>query len=120
MVESTGCVDSGLPWHGIPLQIPILLCQLKNLRASVRSNNCLSYGLKSRPGNCPYTPVAQGSGVLVTGCRKFPAGKAAGRNASEPRCSLVIRDEDADPVDAWGRPRPEDLGNGSGPWDLPG
>ena len=93
---------------------------LRNLRASVRSNNCLSYGLKSRPGNCPYTPVAQGSGVLVTGCRKFPAGKAAGRNASEPRCSLVIRDEDADPVEAWGRPRPEDLGNGSGPWDLPG
>jgi hypothetical protein len=30
---------------------------------SVRSNNCLSSGLKSRAGNCPYTPVAQGSGV---------------------------------------------------------
>ena len=34
MVESTGCIDSGLPWHGLPLQLPILLCQLKNLTAS--------------------------------------------------------------------------------------
>jgi hypothetical protein len=94
--------------------------QVNKLTASVRSNNCLSCGLKSRPGNCPYTSVAQGSGVLVTGCRKFPIGKAAGRNASEPRCSLVIRDEDADPVDVWGRPVLRDLENGSSPWGLPG
>ena len=56
---------------------------------SVRSNSLISHGFKSRPGSCPYTPVAQGSGVLATGGRKFPIGKAAGRNASEPRCSLV-------------------------------
>ena len=56
---------------------------------SVRSNNLISYGLKSRPGSCPFTPVVQGSGVLVTGGRKFPIGKAAGRNASEPISSLV-------------------------------
>jgi len=58
-------------------------------KVSVRSNNYLSNGLKSRPGNYPYAPVVQGSGVLVTGGRKFPIGKAAGRNASEPGCSLV-------------------------------
>jgi len=56
---------------------------------SVRSNNLISHGLKSRSGSCPYTPVVQGSGVLVTGGRKFPIGKAAGRNASEPIRSLV-------------------------------
>jgi len=56
---------------------------------AVRSNSCISSGLKSRPGSCPFAPVAQGSGVLVTGGRKFPIGKAAGRNESEPRCSLV-------------------------------
>ncbi len=26
---------------------------------------------------------------MVTGCREFPNSKRAGRNASEPRCSLV-------------------------------
>ena len=56
---------------------------------SVRSNNLLSSGLKSRPGSCPFVPVAQGSGVLVTEGREFPIGKATGRNASEPICSLV-------------------------------
>ena len=71
---------------------------------SVRSNNCLSYGLKSRAGSCPYAPVAQGSGVLVIGGREFPIGKATGRNVSELTCSLVNRVEDADPVDVWGRP----------------
>jgi len=50
----------------------------------------------------------------VTGCRKFPIGKAAGRNASEPRCSLVNDCEEADPVDVWGRPMPEGSENGSG------
>jgi hypothetical protein len=44
----------------------------------------LSSRFKSRPGNCPCAPVAQGSGVLATRGRKFPIGKAAGRNASEP------------------------------------
>ena len=33
--------------------------------------------------------VAQGSGVLATGGRKFPIGKTAGRSASEPISSLV-------------------------------
>ncbi|KIE18560.1 hypothetical protein DS62_13990 [Smithella sp. SC_K08D17] len=36
-----------------------------------------------------FTPVVQGSGVLVTRGRKFPIGEAAGRNASEPTSSLV-------------------------------
>ena len=58
-------------------------------RTFVRSNSCSSCGLKSRPRSCPYTLVVQGSGVLATGGREFPIGKAAGRNASEPRCSLV-------------------------------
>lgn len=35
--------------------------ELKGL--TVRSNNCGSNGLKSRPGSCPFTPVVQGSGV---------------------------------------------------------
>ena len=70
----------------------------------VRSNSLMSSELKSRPRSCPYTSVAQGSGVLVTGGRKFPIGKAAGRNESEPGCSLVKQSEDADPVDTRGRP----------------
>jgi hypothetical protein len=61
----------------------------KRQELTVRSNSWISDGLKSRPGNYPFAPVAQGSGVLVTGGRKFPIGKAVGRNASEPRCSLV-------------------------------
>ena len=64
-----------------------------------------SSGLKSRPGSYPFTPVVQGSGARVIGGRKFPIGKAAGRNASEPTGSLVKIDEDADPVDIWGRPK---------------
>jgi len=52
----------------------------------------------------PFAPVVQGSGVLATGGRKFPMVKAAGRNASEPICSLVKLIGDADPVDRWGRP----------------
>ena len=56
---------------------------------SVRSNSWISNGFKSRPGSFPFTPVAQGSGVLATRGRKFPIGKAAGRNESEPRSSLV-------------------------------
>jgi hypothetical protein len=56
----------------------------------VRSNSLISCGFKSRLGGCPFTPVAQGSGVLATGGREFPIGKAAGRsNASEPVRSLV-------------------------------
>ena len=64
----------------------------------------MSNGLKSRPGSYPFAPVVQGSGVLVTEGRKFPIGKAAGRNESEPGCSLVNLIEDADPVVMWGRP----------------
>ena len=45
--------------------------------------------LKSCPGNYPYAPVVQGSGVLVTRGRKFPIGKATGRNESELTGSLV-------------------------------
>lgn len=56
---------------------------------SVRSNSCKFSGFKSCLGSCPYTPVAQGSGVLATEGRKFPIGKALGRNESEPIRSLV-------------------------------
>ena len=91
------------------------------LSPSVCSNNCLSSGLESRPGNCPCAPVAQGSGVLVTVGRKFPIGKSAGRNASELISSLVSDYyEDADPVDGWGRPMFASQDNGSGLRDLPG
>ena len=54
----------------------------------------ISRGLKSRERSCPYTFLAPGSGVRVIGCRKFPKGKAAGRNASEPRRSLVTQMEE--------------------------
>ena len=53
----------------------------------------ISSGLKSRERSCPYAFLAPGSGVRVIGCRKFPKGKAAGRNASEPRRSLVTQME---------------------------
>ena len=36
--------------------------------------------------------------------REFPIGKTAGRNESEPICSLEKLIEDADPVDRRGRP----------------
>ena len=49
----------------------------------------LSSGLKSRERSCPYAFLAPGSGVRVIGGREFLMGKAAGRNASEPTCSLV-------------------------------
>lgn len=54
----------------------------------------ISSGLKSRERSCPYAFLAPGSGVRVIGGRKFPKGKAAGRNASEPRRSLVTRMEE--------------------------
>ena len=79
-----------------------------------------SSGLKSRPGNYPCAPVVKGSGVLATGGRKFPIGKAAGRSASEPTCSLVKLFEDPDPVDRWGRAVHPGFDNGSSPVDLPG
>jgi uncharacterized protein len=59
--------------RGIPMleleEIQLTVDQREALRLadyeglSVRSNSCLSIGLKSRPGNCPFTPVVQGSGV---------------------------------------------------------
>ena len=55
----------------------------------VRSNSNLASGLKSRPRNCPYTLVARRSGVRVIEGREFLNDKEAGRNASEPRSSLV-------------------------------
>ncbi|MBU3947184.1 MAG: hypothetical protein KJ882_01650 [Proteobacteria bacterium] len=65
-------------------------------------------------------PVVQGSGVLATGGREFPIGKTAGRSESEPISSLVNTNEDADPVDVWGRSKPGRLENGSVCRDLPG
>ncbi len=70
---------------------------------SVRSNNCISCGFESRPGNCPFTPVAQGSGAVVTWGRKFPIGKAAGRNADEPTCSLVNKSRRCRPSGRMGK-----------------
>ena len=61
---------------------------------SVRSNSSKSSGLKSRLGNCPYAPVARGSGAVATRGRKFPNSKRAGRNASEPMSSLVNKLEE--------------------------
>jgi hypothetical protein len=55
----------------------------------VRSNSNLASGLKSRPRNCPYALVARRSGVQVIESREFLNDKDAGRNASEPRSSLV-------------------------------
>ena len=74
--QITAFADS---WHWGKLgTLPIFLLP-KNGEVSVRSNSWISYGFKSRLGSCPFTPVAQGSGVLVTRGRKFPIGKAAGR-----------------------------------------
>ena len=65
-------------------------CRCKASKGSdVRSNSNLASGLKSRPRNCPYTLVARRSGVRVIEGREFLNGKDAGRNASEPRSSLV-------------------------------
>jgi len=71
-----------------PAQLPLTAtCQLGSL--TVRSNSWISNGFKSRSGSYPFAPVVQGSGVLPTEGHKFPIGKAAGRNESESRCSLV-------------------------------
>ena len=58
----------------------------------------ITSGLKSRERSCPYAFLAPGGGVRVIGGRKFPKGKAAGRNASEPRRSLVTLNGEADPL----------------------
>ena len=46
-----------------------------NRGLSVRSNSSQSSGLKSRPGSCPYAPVAGGSGAVATRGREFPNSK---------------------------------------------
>ena len=46
---------------------------------------------------------------MATRGRKFSIGKAAGRNASEPICSLVNLFGDADPLDTRGRPMSQTL-----------
>jgi hypothetical protein len=50
---------------------------------------------------------------VVTWGREFPNSKKAGRNASEPICSLVKLIEEADPVDTRGRPLDGCWNNGS-------
>jgi len=47
-------------------------------------------GLKSRPGNYPYAPVVEESGVPVIVDRKFSNNKDTGRNASELRGNRFI------------------------------
>jgi hypothetical protein len=89
-------------------------------KVSVRSNSLISRGFKSRPGSCPYTSVAQGSGVLVTGGRKFPIGKAAGRNESEPTRSLVKLKWRCRPCGHKGKADVTGRENGSSLCNLPG
>ena len=78
-----------------PIRLRILfaahpqLLRPEQMGSDVRSNSNLASGLKSRPRNCPYTLVARRSGVRVIEGREFLNDKDAGRNASEPRCSLV-------------------------------
>ena len=50
---------------------------------------------------------------MVTRGREFPPSKRAGRNASEPRGSLVNKVGDADPVVRRGRPLGDRWKNGS-------
>ena len=57
--HATGSGDNA----AVPGMIAAIQIYGMNIDLSVRSNNCLSNGLKSRPGNYPYTPVVQGSGV---------------------------------------------------------
>ena len=52
---------------------------------------------------------------MATRGRKFPIGKAAGRNESEPICSPVTTNGDADPVLIWGKPVFMDFDNGFNP-----
>jgi len=90
MMWIANCYHSCNPSHGIVITGLMGLMNIAEINIlSVRSNSLISSELKSRPRSCPYTSVAQGSGVLATGGRKFPIGKAAGRNESEPGCSLV-------------------------------
>ena len=52
-------------------------------------DGCYSIWLESSRGSCPYASLVPGSSVWVTRGCKFPMGKDAGRNVSEPICSLV-------------------------------
>jgi len=63
--------------------------------------------------------VAQGSGVRATEGREFPIGKIAGRNESEPICSLVT-DCKCRPCGHKGKAEVLCNGNGSMQGDLPG
>ena len=54
----------------------------------------ISSGLKSRERSRSYVFLAPGSGIRAIRGRKFLKGKAAGRNASEPRRSLVTQMEE--------------------------
>ena len=67
----------------------VINVSMVSMGSDVRSNSNLASGLKSRPRNCPYTLVARRSGVRAIEGREFLNDKDAGRNASEPRCSLV-------------------------------
>ena len=57
---------------------------------------------------------------MVTGCREFPNSKRAGRNASEPICSLVNELEKPTLWSDVGRPLDGCLNNGNGIHFLPG
>ena len=56
-------VQDGVQRDGSFVRLLAYVGDVKIQDLTVRSSTCLSNGLKSRPGNCPYTPVAQGSGV---------------------------------------------------------
>ena len=80
----------------------------------------MSHVLFGRLQSIPTAPVVQGSGVLVTEGRKFPIGKAAGRNASEPVRSLVKLIWRCRPGGHTGKADVTDSDNGNGLCNLPG
>ena len=83
------CYYSRYSGHGELFRQLCCLFQEKYVLCPYAVTTAYSSGLKSRPGSYPLTPVVQGSGVGAIWGRKFPIGKPAGRNASEPTGSLV-------------------------------
>ncbi len=81
-----------------------IITRIENVVCPFAVTTSCSSGFKSRPRSCPYTLVAQESGVVVTRGRKFSIGKVAGRNESELVCSLVKQSGEADPMVRRGRP----------------
>ena len=71
---------------------------------SVRSNNCLSSGFKSRPRNWPFISVVRGNGVWVIKGREFPTAKLQAATKVNLYVASKVVVERADLMDVWGRP----------------